>query len=69
MIGAQALKEMFSARDKPNNGLEQKKVTESVKNRSSMMADEDPFGQPNSRSKSSLLSSDDRLDDPDLWEE
>lgn len=48
MIGAQALKEMLSARERPNNnGLEWKKGTESFINRSSVMADEDPFGKPN----------------------
>lgn len=69
MIGAQALKEMLSARNKPNNGLEQKKGAESAINRSSVMADEDPFGKPNSQSKASLLSVEDPTDDPELWEE
>jgi hypothetical protein len=69
MIGAQALKEMLSARNKPNNGLEQKKGTESAINRSSVMVDEDPFGKPNSHSKASLLSGEDPIDDPELWEE
>ena len=68
MIGSQAIKAMLSARNNPREeAKESKRGTESVIYRSAM-ADEDPFGKPNTGSKSSLRSGD-ISEDPDLLEE
>ena len=68
MIGSQALKEMLSARtNKDVAGLGSKKG-ESVLYRSSAIPDDDPFGKPNTKSKSSLLSGE-LSDDPEVTAE
>ena len=69
MIGAQAIKAMLSARNQPteNVGVGSKKGTESLNLRSAL-ADEDPFGKPNTASKTSLRSGD-LSEDPDLLDQ